>query len=118
MDENKVRQIAREVYQSLGSRFGVNQTPTHTHNDIDSSKLSLSSITTAQILSAQTGGVLASNAALNLAQPVAVLPVPVLTSAPSGNAPDGTLVIAVVSSVPRLYVCISNTWQKIGPLLP
>lgn len=43
MDENKVRQIAQQVatqvYQQLGSRFGVNQTPTHTHNGIDSPTL-------------------------------------------------------------------------------
>lgn len=39
MDENKVRQIATDVYRNLGSRFGVNQVPTHVHNGIDSPQL-------------------------------------------------------------------------------
>lgn len=40
MNPDDIRKLAREeaqkVYQEYGSRFGVNQVPTHTHNNIDS----------------------------------------------------------------------------------
>lgn len=44
MTEAEIRQIVQDEYQNLGSRFGVNQTPIHSHNNIDSPQLDPSSV--------------------------------------------------------------------------
>jgi hypothetical protein len=105
-----MRQVATDVYQELGTRFGVNQTPTHVHNNIDAPLLPPTSITTAVTLSAQPGGVLYNNPCKNMQSPIVVFPVPVLTSAPSGTAPNGTLVLAPLG----LYARQNNAWVFIG----
>lgn len=105
--------IATKVYQKLGSRFGVNQTPTHNHNDIDSSKLSPSSLTNTSTLSAQTGGVLNGKIVSNIPAPVVVYPIPVITSAPTGTAPVGTLMYNSSVSFTGLYIYLDTGWTII-----
>lgn len=39
MVRNEARQIATEVYNDLGTRFGVAKIPTHTHNGVDSNQI-------------------------------------------------------------------------------
>lgn len=39
MVRNEARQIATEVYNDLGTRYGVAKIPTHTHNGIDSNQI-------------------------------------------------------------------------------
>lgn len=115
MDANtqKMWDIARQVYQQLGSRFGVNQTPTHTHNDVDSPKLDPSSLTNVKQLSAQTGFVMAGNTPSNIKGAVAVFPIPILPGIPTGIAPDGTLVLGFDSGVTKLYARVNNAWVAI-----
>lgn len=35
MEEEDVKRIATEIYDELGTRYGVAKVPTHTHNDVD-----------------------------------------------------------------------------------
>lgn len=118
MDTNNPKQtpsqIAQNVYQNLGSRFGVNQTPTHSHNDIDSSRLNPSAINTSATLSAQPGFVLHDKTIENLQSPIVVFPIPVLNSTPSGAAPEGTLVLSASGTV-GLHARINGSWVFIGP---
>lgn len=39
MVRNEARNIATEVYNDLGTRFGVAKIPTHTHNGVDSNQI-------------------------------------------------------------------------------
>lgn len=121
MDETQIariaRQVAEDVYQQYGNRFGVNQTPRHQHTGVDAPKIPLTSVSDAVTLSAQIGGVLNGATVTNIASPVAVLPIPVLTSNPSGDAPDGTIVL-VSGLTPSMYARIASAWVFIGPYIP
>jgi len=37
--KNEARQVATEVYNKLGTKFGVAEIPTHTHNGVDSNQI-------------------------------------------------------------------------------
>lgn len=115
--QKEIQQAAVQLRAEF-TQYGVSKAPSHSHNGIDLPQIPPTSLSNVETLSAQTGSVLAGNACTNMKSPVAVFPLPVLTSAPSGSGPDGAMVAAVVSGVLRLYVCHNNTWQKIGPLLP
>lgn len=113
----KMWDIAKQVYQQLGSRFGVNQTPVHTHNNIDSPNLSPASLTNTKTLSAQPGYVLKGVTVTNIPQPVVVYPIPIMTSVPTGIAVEGTLV-AYHGALAGLYLYMNATWLYIGPYRP
>lgn len=108
-----MKTIATQVYQTLGSRFGVNQTPTHSHNNVDSPKLSPTSLTNTATLSAQSGYVLNGNTSTNIQPPVVVYPIPILPSIPTGDAPEGTLVLGMDTGVPKLYARMNGIWVAI-----
>lgn len=61
MNADEVRQIAQEVaeqvYQTYGSRWGVNQTPAHYHTPADSNTIPPTSVDGFVPLPASTGGV-------------------------------------------------------------
>jgi hypothetical protein len=118
MDEQRIRELIREEYQSLASRFGTNQTPVHYHDNIGSPKLSPTSLTNAQVLSPQTGGVLAGGAPTNFTTgQVVVFPIPILSSTPpSGTAPEGTIVIGSHLGTIKLYGMVSGVWRDLTGL--
>jgi len=107
MTPQDVEQTATKVYQKLGSRFGVNQTPDHHHDGIGSTKLEPTSLTNTSTLSSQSGGPLSSNAPVNSVS--VVFPVPVVNAKPSGAAPVGTLVYNQGISFTGLYIYLTAT---------
>lgn len=113
LTEQDVQRIATGVYQTFGSRFGVNQTPTHSHDDVDSPRLSPTSLTNVETLSTLAGAVLNGQTVTNVVSPVAVFPIPILSGVPTGTAPEGTLVMGIDSSVPKLYVRVNGIWIAI-----
>jgi len=102
----QMEQIATKVYQKLGSRFGVNQTPTHTHNNIDSNKIDPTSLTNTTALSVQAGGTFSAGAPTNSVN--VVFPIPVVGVKPVNAGPVGTLVYNTGTS-PGLYIYLSST---------
>lgn len=92
----------------------MNQSPTHSHNDIDTPRLALDSINSSETLSAQPNHVLNVNTVLNMTGPITVLPIPIVTSVPSGIAPEGTLLLCMGGTI-GLYAMVGGNWVFIGP---
>lgn len=113
LTEEDVKRIATGVYQTLGSRFGVNQTPVHVHDNVDSPNLSPTVLTNVEVLSTVQGGVLLGQTVTNLKSPVAVFPIPIITGIPTGTAPEGTLIMGNDSGVKKLYVRDGGVWVAI-----
>lgn len=126
-----VRRIATEVYQQLGSRFGVNQTPIHTHNGVDSPTLAPAALDPFQALRTTPGAIFAPSniAGQNVSNPITgtlsfstvptsvyVAPVPyiegdgvgVSSAFNGGEAPIGTIIAFANAGVRQLWWRIYN----------
>ncbi len=118
--EKQAQEIAEQVYSVKGTQFGVGQVGVHTHNNVDSPLLSPTSLTNVKVLSAQSGNVLNGATVSNIQAPVTIYPTPIiLAAAPTGVAPEGTMVLAYnsVGPVVHLYAYVQGAWYKIAPLL-
>lgn len=113
LTEEDVKRIATGVYQTLGSRFGVNQTPTHVHDNVDSPNIPPTSLTNTSTLSTLVGSVLNGQVVSNIQSPVCVFPIPILSGVPGGEAPEGTLVIGHDMGVKKLYARVDGVWLAI-----
>jgi hypothetical protein len=56
--QSLIRQIATQVYNELGTKFGVAQIPTHTHNGVDSNQVTSINVGGFLPLPATSGGVI------------------------------------------------------------
>lgn len=95
------------------TQYGVAKAPSHSHNGVDLPQLPPTSLSNVVVLSAQPQGVLNGAMVSNLQLPVAVFPIPSLGGPPSGSAPNGTLVMASDTGIPKLYMRFNNAWVAV-----
>lgn len=143
MDENEVTriatQVATDVYQKYGNRFGVNQTPRHQHTGVDAPAINSGDVNGFNNLSSQGNGVLSpsnigdrivlwNQASLNVGgiqQPLGnqaiftTFPLVIVNGDlgeesldfQGGEAPDGTLIFYKTGDTWQLWVRLFGTWH-------
>ena len=148
MDEKKLREliteVATQVYNNLGTRYGVSSTPVHSHDGVDTVKVPSSSVEGFNTIPAQpkytgtadTGSILAnayhagqfvnraySDSSIVRQPKIMVYPIPVVYGhGVSGDAsvfnygiaPDNTLVFFDNGSLSNLWIKTANAWYGIN----